>query len=120
MKPELIERQRLNSKYRERLIANATPEENIVREYLDSHGIKYVFQKGFLQPFHRIIDFYICKPYRIILEIDGGYHNNPTTKHFDAYKDKTWGRFQTVRLTNNQINNAEYKQVLNYVLKLPN
>ena len=102
-----------NQQFIQELREKATPEELIVRQWLIDNKIKHIFQKGFLNPFHRIVDFYIPKHKRAI-EIDGGYHNN--TKELDALKDKLWLQNRgviTIRITNQQVNSLSYIEILN-------
>ena len=110
-----ILRQRNNSKYRLELIKKVTPEELIFFNYLTTKNIKFNFQKGFLKPYHRICDFYI-KKYRLRIEIDGGYHN--TCKAKDDLKDKTWGRFRTLRILNEDIHNGKYVSIFENFISL--
>ena len=67
-----------------------------------------MFQKGFLKPFHRIVDFYLPQ-YRLIIEIDGGYHND--TKDKDDIKGKVWGRFKTLRILNEDVYNSNFVEI---------
>lgn len=99
-----------NSKYRLQLKKKATKQELIFKEYLGELGIKFIFQKGFLKPFHRIADFYI-KKYRLIVEIDGPYHQDTVEKDF--YKDEVWRklRFRTLRILNEQVDNGTYRNI---------
>lgn len=99
-----------NSKYREELKKNATKEEIIFKKFLEKEKIKFIFQKGFLKPYHRICDFYI-KKYRLIVEIDGGYHQSASVIYKDKVKDQVWSRFRTLRLTNEEINNGLFKEI---------
>lgn len=67
---------------------------------LDQIGERYIFQKGFLKPFHRIVDFYLPKK-KTIVEVDGGYHKH--TRERDALKDKLWLEqrgMKTIRIPN--------------------
>src|SRR3990167_2175951 len=99
-----------NSRYRIKLKKKATKQELVFKKYLEELGIKFIFQKGFLKPFHRIADFYI-KKYRLIIEIDGGYHQDCIEKDF--YKDEVWRRlkFRTLRILNEQIDDGKYKNI---------
>lgn len=114
MKYTFQQKQKNNSRYRKELLNNPTKEELIFKKYLESLGLKFNFQKGFLKPFHRIVDFYI-KKYRLIIEIDGGYHLNTLDK--DALKDKIWNRFRTLRITNSQINDGSYESIFKEYIK---
>lgn len=102
-----------NAKYIVELRKKATRQELKVKEYLDSQNIRAMFQKGFLKPFHRIVDFYIPK-HRLIIEIDGGYHKDCVDK--DLIKDLVWGRFKTLRITNEQVDDGSYKKILDTCL----
>lgn len=99
--------QRNNSKYRSKLIVRATKEELIFKKHLEDNNIRFIFQKGFLLPFHRIVDFYI--PVRkIIIEIDGGYHKNPAERMRDRWKDKRFLEergMKTIRINNEDVLN---------------
>jgi len=53
--------QRNNNLYKIKLIKKPTKAELIFKKFLEDKGIRFMFQKGFLKPFHRIVDFYIPK-----------------------------------------------------------
>jgi len=99
-----------NSKFRLQLAKKATKQELVFKSYLEELGISFIFQKGFLKPFHRIADFYV-KKYRLIIEIDGGYHKDIAEKDF--YKDEVWRKlkFRTLRILNEQVDNGTYKNI---------
>ena len=101
-----------NSVYCKELKKKPTRAELIVFDYLKEEGIKFKFQKGFVKPFHRIVDFYLTG-HKVILEVDGGYHNS--IKEKDEYKDKLWldkRGLKTIRITNEQVYNNEYQTIL--------
>lgn len=105
-----------NSHYRKELKRNPTKAEVIVLEWLKYNNIRYIFQKGFLLPFHRIVDFYIPSK-KTIIEIDGSAHY--TTKDKDQLKDSTAfmeRKFKTIRLTNDQVFNREFVSILRATL----
>lgn len=99
-----------NNEYRNKLIKRATPEEIIFKNYLYNNKHRFCFQKGFFKPFHRIADFYL-KYYKLIIEIDGGYHKDTIEK--DDLKDQLWAslKFRTLRITNEEVLNGSYKQI---------
>lgn len=108
-----IEKQRRNAKYRLELMNKATRQEVVFKEFLDEQKIPYLFQKGFLEPYHRIVDFYI-KKYRLIVEIDGGYHKTVAGK--DRMKDQTWSRFNTLRIQNEDVDSGAFRDMfLRYI-----
>src|ERR1700677_441550 len=92
--------QKRNSKFLKQLRKKITPSEKEFGYLLCEMKIPFIFQKGFLTPFHRIVDFYIPKK-GIIIEIDGGYHNEIIQK--DENKDR-WFRekrgFRIIRIKN--------------------
>jgi very-short-patch-repair endonuclease len=102
-----------NSFYRIDLKKKATKAELIFKDYLDKQKIKYIFQKGFLTPFHRIVDFYIPRG-GLIIEIDGGYHNDILEK--DNHKDKIWGEkgFKTIRIKNSEIFDGSFLEKVDF------
>lgn len=102
----------LSSIYRKELTINATETELIVRAFLSEKNIKHKFQKTFINPFHRIVDFYIPKK-KLIIEIDGGYHKETVEK--DKHKDELWLKergCQTIRILNEDVLSGEYEQRL--------
>jgi very-short-patch-repair endonuclease len=82
------EKQKLCFIRRKRLIENATPSELIFKKRLDDLGIKYIFQKGFIAGKNFcIVDFYLPKPYKLAIEIDGDSHNLPGQIKRDSNKE---------------------------------
>lgn len=100
-----------NSIYRIDLKQRATETERIVMEFLESENVRFMFQKGFFKPFHRIVDFYLPKR-RIIIEIDGGYHAQVAA--LDAKKDRSAlaRGFRTLRITNEQVLCGDFKAII--------
>lgn len=84
-----------------RLRLNPTLAELKFQSKLDALGIRYIFQKGFIQGNgYYIVDFYIPKPYKIVIEIDGSSHDDREEydKRKNAYLKKRG--FWVVRITN--------------------
>jgi len=82
-----------------------TKHEWIVRELLDSMGCKYIFQKGFLDAGKiMIVDFYLPKPRKIVIEIDGSSHIGKEDMVKDAVRDAYFQErgFRVVRMTNQE------------------
>ena len=106
--------QRRNSNFLKALRKKATKEELIVKEYLESLGIRFIFQKGFLKPFHRIVDFYLPRANApsVIIEVDGGYHKDFQWK--DEQKDIAGNSrgFMTLRIQNEDVLNGKYKEII--------
>ncbi len=106
------EKQAKNFLYRTELINKPTPEERVVGDYMWRKGVHFKFQKGLLKPFHRIVDFYI--PFwRIIIEIDGGYHKAIVKK--DTHKDNVFKNqrgMKTLRIKNEDVNNGSFMGIL--------
>ena len=79
--------QRKFAAYQARMRANPTRAEFAVKCALDTLGIRYVFQKGFLRgKTLRIVDFYISKPVMLCIEVDGKYHEHQVS--YDAYRER--------------------------------
>lgn len=110
--------QRKNQKYKENCLKNPTKAELIVKNWLEENKIRFFFQKGFIAPFHRIVDFYIPQKTLgtkrgLIIEIDGGYHTK--TKEKDFVKDTRWDierNMDTIRISNEEVYNQTYKSKL--------
>lgn len=80
-----------------------TPAEITVGCWLAVLQIPFIYQKGFLKPFHRIVDFYLPKG-KIIIEVDGKIHDK--LKRKDKVKDITFlrdRRFRTLRYKNQEV-----------------
>lgn len=105
-KQGINKRQSLNHKYSNKLKSNPTKSEVILMKKLDKLKINYMFQKGFVKgDFSTIVDFYLPKPNRLCIEVDGEYHLAPKQKSRDYFKDKylTEERgFKVLRLTNKE------------------
>jgi ATP-dependent DNA helicase RecG len=98
--------------YRKELTQKATEAELVVKQFLEDWGVRHQFQKTFIKPFHRIADFYIPKK-KIIIEVDGGYHQ--TTQRKDKIKDELWEKrrgCRTIRITNEQVFSGDFQKVL--------
>lgn len=67
--------ERLNE-FRKELVKNQTQSEIKFKQLLSQHGVEYVFQH-IIHDFFKgyIADFYLTRQ-NIVIEIDGGYHNN--------------------------------------------
>ena len=90
---------------------NATKAELIVYNHLIKKNVKFIFQKGFISGWNYVIvDFYLPKPKKICIEIDGEYHNSHEQARRDWNKDdylENYRGFKVYRFTNCQI----YKDV---------
>ena len=112
-----------NNVFRDNLRKKPTKAELIVKNYLDKNaeemGIKngrVMFQKGFMMPYHRIVDFYIPK-IKIIIEVDGGYHKE--TIYQDARKDSVWSLrgYRTLRILNQEVYDGRYITIIRDFVK---
>ncbi len=92
------------------LVRRATDSELLFKKKLSILGIRFMFQKAFISGNgYYIVDFYLPKPYKICIEIDGGYHNSPEQKRKDYYKDKYLKErgFSVVRIKNEDVENFD-------------
>jgi len=107
-----------NHRFIKELKLKPTKAELILKQWFFNNKIKAIFQKGFLKPFHRIVDFYIPNG-GLILEIDGKYHKNDILKK-DYIKDLQWKnkrKMKTIRIKNEDVYNGKYKEILNFLVK---
>ena len=94
----------LKDKYRKELSEKTTPMERKAEGYLRQLGISHRSQVGISNgPSFYIMDFHLPKPYRINLEIDGGYHRRQVA--YDRKRDHfmTMMRRRVVRITNEEM-----------------
>ena len=95
-----------NQRNRSKLLKNPTEAELIMKSKLDKIKIKNMFQKGFWKgDFSCIVDFYLPKPYKIVIEVDGGYHTTDKQKYRDSFKDRYLIEergFKVLRFTNEE------------------
>lgn len=83
-----LEKQRTIRHRLDNLRKNATRSELAFKQRLEEAGVISIFQKAFIQGnYYCIVDFYLPRPNRICIEIDGGYHNEPLQQRRDARKD---------------------------------
>lgn len=94
----------------------ATNSQLVFKKKLDEAGINYIFQKAFIQcDYYCIVDFYLPKPYKICIQIDGKYHEDEKQVRKDWARDKylTEKRgFKVIRITNEQAEAMTAKEVL--------
>lgn len=99
-------KQKLCASRRKKLILRATKAETIFRGYLEQKGVYNIFQKGFIagNGFY-IVDFYLPKPHKICIEIDGSVHDSREQKEKDRRKDEYLKKrgFRVIRFTNEEI-----------------
>ena len=104
--PTFREKQKTLFSRIKQLKENATEAELIFKGKLDALGIYYIFQKGFIEgDNYCIVDFYLPRPHRLCIEIDGGYHEEKSQKIRDMSRNRylTWHRkFHVLHLTNEE------------------
>jgi very-short-patch-repair endonuclease len=104
-----------NFKYRSDLITNPTASELLFKRRLDELGINYLFQKGFIKgDFHCIVDFYLPKPLKICIEIDGSVHDTDQQKKRDFRKDEYLRSrgFKVIRIKNEDVLNFDLNKIV--------
>lgn len=85
--------------------SNRTQAELYVQSLLSELPYKFIPEKGFIQgDYYCFVDFYLPKPLKVCLEVDGGYHNTDKQKARDKRKTKYLEKrgFKVVRITNEQ------------------
>lgn len=89
-----------------KLKQNVTESELKFMDRLNQHGIRYLFQKGFIKgDYYCIVDFYLPKPYGIVIEIDGEYHEDVKQIARDKRKDQYLASrgFKVIRINNSEV-----------------
>lgn len=114
IKPTFKDKQKTLGKRKQSLKNRPTLSEIFFRRKLDSLKIKYIFQKGFIAgDNYCIVDFYLPKPYKICVEINGGYHDSidQTIKDAWRYKYLNERNFRVWVLTNEEANNITEEEI---------
>ena len=99
-------KQSLCSKRRSKLLKNPTPSELLFKKRLEDAGINFIFQKGFIAGSNFCIaDFYLPKPYKIVIEVDGEYHNTAKQQIRDKNKDYYYKQrgFRVIHIDNSDV-----------------
>lgn len=114
--PNFQEKQSLCATRRLELIEKATPSELRFMAILDKIGVDYCFQKGFIQGENFcIVDFYIPKPHKLCIEIDGGYHKakKQVSRDFNrTFYLEQQRKFRVVRFTNEEVDTLTQDEVM--------
>jgi len=87
---------------------NPTPAEQEFMKLLTKLGIRFQFQSPrWAGNQYRIFDFYLPKPFRLAIEIDGEYHNQAKDKFRDHKLKEQRPRLKVLRFTNQQVLNKD-------------
>jgi very-short-patch-repair endonuclease len=98
-------KQSLGLQYKRKLRENKTPSERHIEDLLNELGYHYQDQKLLIKgDFFCLADFYLPKPLKLIIEIDGGYHTNPKQQWRDHFKNEYYKsrKFKVLRITDKQ------------------
>lgn len=98
-----------------------TRAEAAVAALLKQAGIRYFAQKGFIAGDNFCIaDFYLPRPYRIVIEVDGPYHALPSQVARDKNKDAYYkGRgLRVFRLSNGRAMSMTKEELLGIINKM--
>ena len=116
MKTPIQTKQKTLYSRQESLKINATNSEITFKNKLDLLGIRYLFQKGFISGNgYYFVDFYLPKPYKVCVEIDGGYHNTIEQKYKDSKKDRYLieeRNFKVLRIKNEDVEKFDIESYL--------
>ena len=91
-------------KYQREHRSRHLPAEQAIKKLLETAGLKFIYQKGFMTPAPSFIiaDFYLPKQ-KTIIEVDGGSHADRAV--LDARRDE-WcrvsRRFNVIRIRNDE------------------
>ena len=113
-------KQRVLSGYKKKAVP--TKAEKEFADLLNESGLKYVSQKGWIADgWFCISDFYLPKPHRICIEIDGLYHNSDKQKQRDKanteYLKNTRGMRTVLRFSNEFVTTkqSEVRRILGLI-----
>ena len=107
---EYRNKQSLCSIRRNKLLKKPTVSELLFKRRLEDSNIKFIFQKGFIAGKNFCIaDFYLPKPYKTVIEIDGSIHNTKKQQVRDSNKDYYYNQrgFKVVRIKNEDVVNFD-------------
>lgn len=99
--------------FKEELRKNATKAELLFKGNLDSYEIEYEFQKEVITKKSFIVaDFYIPS-LKLMVELDGGYHNNKEQLEKDRQKDIEYRKngFKVLRMPNEHVPSFDFDQL---------
>lgn len=95
------------SKFKNNLNKNPTKAELAFQDILLELKLKFRKNKGFMRRAKSfcIVDFYLVKPFRLAVEIDGEYHNTPEQIVYDAERTLYLNsrKIKVIRFTNEQV-----------------
>lgn len=109
----------LLKQFSKELKKNMTPAESILWSFLKGNGLGKPFRRQ-----HIIGEFiadFVCLPRKIIIELDGGYHNLPQQQISDKERTK-WLEdkgFTVIRFTNEEVIGDKFN-VINKIEKFIN
>lgn len=109
----ILKRISYSESFKEELRKNATKAELLFKANLDSYEIEYEFQKEVITRKSFIVaDFYIPS-LKLMVELDGGYHNDKEQKKKDRQKDIEYHNngFNVLRMMNEQVNSFDFDQL---------
>jgi very-short-patch-repair endonuclease len=98
-------KQRYLAENRKKLLKNRTTSELAVEKLLLQAGFRAISQKGFLTTRSFIIaDFYLPKPHKLIIEVDGSSHDRKQHKDLERDCEMLLGRgIRTLRIKNDVV-----------------
>jgi len=70
-------------------------------------GIKFRRQSAFILGKYRYVADFYCHDKKLIIEIDGGYHNEEEMKELDKFREEVFDHYsyKVIRFTNKEIKN---------------
>ena len=114
---EYRDKQILCAERRNELLNKQTESEKVFQKKLEHLKIPFIAQKGFIAGDNFcIVDFYLPKPFKLCIEIDGAYHNTERQQWRDANKNfylEKQRKFRVLRLSNEEAINVTEKELLN-------
>jgi len=98
---------------------NATRHELKILAMLDRLELPYKFQKGFVEKgVMYIADFYLPKPWKMVIEIDGASHLSKAQQRIDGTRDRYFTdirRLRVLRMTNKEVEKCSLPELMSRI-----
>lgn len=98
---------------------NATRHELKICAMLDRLELPYKFQKGFVaKGVMYIADFYLSKPWKMVIEIDGASHLSKAQQRIDGMRDRYFietRRLRVLRMTNKEVEKCSLHELMSRI-----
>jgi very-short-patch-repair endonuclease len=105
----MTDKGRLINKYAKQHRRNPTPAEQRLKDRLDRIGIDYLFQT----PLEKYIPDFLIIRKLVVLEVDGGYHDDPAQREYDARRTEFIEAcgLRVIRVRNEDVDTVDFDKL---------